>query len=159
MSHFSGGQLNQLGDKLELAGWQAEDLTNFGQASVERLTEIRLSLTPQSEIVRAIEAGQTELWLAPGQEAGWVLGSAILAHLKENGLLAGCPDLGELKTVQAQGMEFFRKHGFSRKAVVGWGGVRGGIVPCLVGRDDEVVLSWRRLGRIFNASDPALRRK
>ena len=43
MSHFTSGQLNQLGDKLEAAGWHAKDITNLGQASVERLTEIRLA--------------------------------------------------------------------------------------------------------------------
>lgn len=158
MSHFSSGQLNQLGDKLEAAGWCADDVTNLGQASVERLTEIRMSLTT-SDIVVAIEAGKTELWLHEEQKTSWVRGHVILAHLTKTGLLAGCADLAELKAIQAKDIGFFRKYGFSGKVIVGWRGVQGDGVPYLVGFGGEVVLFWDHLDYDFNAGFPGLRRK
>ncbi|MCX6752525.1 MAG: hypothetical protein NTZ87_03455 [Candidatus Nomurabacteria bacterium] len=123
MSCFTSGQLNQLGDKLEAVGWTAEDITNLGQASRVRLDEIRLSLS-RGDIILAIETGKTELWLLEEQKTDWVQGRKILTHLTENSLLAGCADLDELKIIQAQGIEFFRKH-FAGKAVFGWRGVQG----------------------------------
>lgn len=41
MSSFSRGQLDQLGNKLQAAGWLAEDVANFGQAETSRLIEVR----------------------------------------------------------------------------------------------------------------------
>ena len=41
MSAFSRGQLSQLGNKLEAAGWLPEDVANLGQAEIPRLLEIR----------------------------------------------------------------------------------------------------------------------
>lgn len=158
MSSFKSGQLDQLGNKLELAGWQAEDITNLGQASVERLTEIRLSLL-KSDVISAIEVGKTELRLHPDQEKEWVQGRKILNYFREEGLLDGCADLDELKIVQAQGIDFFREHGFSGKAIVGWRGVQDDSVPFLVENGGKVVLHWYRLGSGFDAGDPALRRK
>ena len=158
MSHFSTGQLNQLGDKLEVAGWSAKDVANLGQASVECLTEIRLSLN-KSDIVRAVEAGETELWLHEDQKTGWMPGWKILAYLAGNKLLDGCADLDELKAIQAKGIGFFRRHGFSGKAIVGWRGVRAGGVPYLFEGDDVVVLGWFRLDDGWGAGDPGLRRK
>ena len=155
MSLFSAGQLNQLGGALEAAGWSAEDVTRLGQAGHECLAEIRSSL---SGIVAAIEGGQTELWLAPGQAESWVRGRAILAHLTDTGLLSGCADLAELKAIQAKGLDFFRKY-FRGKAVFGWRGVRVGFVPCLIEYGDEVMLDWRWLDYFWIALSPALRRK
>ena len=158
MSHFSGGQLNQLGDKLEAAGWSADDVTNLGQASVERLTEIRFSLS-KSDIIAAIEVGKTELWRHDDQKTGWVRGRVILKHLTDEGLLGSCADLDELKVIQAKGPEFFRRHKFAGKAIVGWRGVRDGEVPYLVEGGDGVVLGWGRLDFSFGALIPGLRRK
>ncbi len=44
MSHFSSGQLNQLGNALEAADWTTDDVTRLGQSGKDRLTQIRLSL-------------------------------------------------------------------------------------------------------------------
>lgn len=157
MSLFSAGQMNQLGDKLAAAGWSAEDITNLGQAPIERLTEIRNSLRV-SEIVAAIVGGKTELWLHPKQESGWVGGRKILAHLTQSGLLAGCVDLDDLRAIQAQGVDFFRKN-FRGKAIFGWRGVSVGFVPCLFEFGGKVILDWSHLGCSWHACDPALRRK
>ncbi|MEK7219419.1 MAG: hypothetical protein AAB687_01960 [Patescibacteria group bacterium] len=157
MSSFAKGQLAQLGNKLQEASWSAEDVTNLGQASIERLTEIRLSLN-KSDVIVAIEDGQTELWLAPGQDTGWVQGRKILKHLTDTGLLASCVDLDELRAVQAKGIDFFRKY-FAAKIPFGWRGVQDGFVPYLFGDGGEVVLYWFHLGRSWSADYPALRRK
>ncbi len=124
MSHFTSGQLNQLGD-----------------------------------IVLAIEVGRTELWLHEKQKTSWVQGRKILTHLKDTGLLAGFADLPELQAIQGRGIEFFRKHGFAGKAIVGWRGVQDGSVPYLIANADGVVLRWRHLGHYFSAGNPGLRRK
>ena len=157
MSHFSGGQLNQLGDKLEAAGWRAEDITNLGQASVERLIEIRQSLSA-SDIIAAIEAGKTELWLHDDQKTGWGRGRVILKHLTDTGLLVGCVGVPELKVIQAKGLPFFRQH-FAGKAIVGWRDVQDDNVPYLIELGGKVVLLWYLLDRSFFASYPGLRRK
>ena len=157
MSNFKSGQLNQLGDKLEASGWTAEDITRLGQASKARLDEIRLSLS-RSDIILVIEAGKTELWLHEEQKTSWVNGRKILAYLTENSLLAGCADLDELEIIQAQGIEFFRKH-FKGRAIFGWRGVQDDSVPCLIEGGNEVVLRWRHLDCDWDAFSPALRRK
>ena len=156
MSSFSPEQLRQLGNKFQAAGWLPEDVTNLGQASIERLTEIRMSLVPKSDIVLAIENGGTELWLHPEQKNEWVQGRKILAHLTDNALLEGCVGVPELQAIQARGLAFFRKH-FRGKAVFGWRGVGGGRVPCLFGVDGRVVLDWHWLDSDWDAVVPALR--
>lgn len=156
MSHFSGGQLNQLGDALEVAGWTPDDVTKLEQAGKTRLTAIRLSLL-SSDIVSAIETGATELWLHDEQKTGWVKGRKILVQLTESSLFAGCADLDELKIIQAQGIEFFRRY-FTGKAIFGWRGFRDGNVPFLIESGDRVVLDRYHLYYSWRASDPALRR-
>ena len=44
MSKFSIGQLNQLGNVLEAAGWSAGDVTNLGQLGKVGLANLRDSL-------------------------------------------------------------------------------------------------------------------
>src|SRR3989338_8616139 len=150
MSQFSSGQLNQLGDALEAAGWTPEDVTRLGQAGLERLAEIRMSLVPKSDIVLAIENGGTELWLHPEQKTGWVGGRKILAHLTDGNLLEGCVGVPELKAIQAQGLPFFRKY-FRGKAVVGWRGVQDDRVPYLIVHDGKVVLDRFHLDDYWSA--------
>ena len=158
MSYFSEGQMAQLAASLEAADWTPNDVTLLGQAGRDRLVGVRDSLRRGGDIISAINEGRTELWLAPGQDTGWVRGRAILAHLTETGLLAGCADLAELEAVRAKGLPFFRKY-FAGKMVFGWRGVRGDYVPCLFEDGDEVVLSWGWLGDGWSADHPALRRK
>ncbi len=55
MSHFTSGQLNQLGDALEAAEWTAEDVTNLGQAGKTRLTQIRVSLQEEIAVEKVQE--------------------------------------------------------------------------------------------------------
>jgi hypothetical protein len=158
MSHFSDGQLAQLTASLEAADWTPNDVTLLGQAGRDRLIGIRDSLRRGGDIVSAIVEGRTELWFHPDQERVWVRGRAILAHLTETGLLAGCADIAELEAIQAKGLPFFRKY-FAGKAVFGWRGVRDGRVPYLVESDGEVVLDWYWLDSHWLALYPALRRK
>jgi hypothetical protein len=155
---FSDGQLRQWGNALEAADWTAEDMTLMGQAGHDRLIGIRDSLRRGGEIVAAIEGGKTELWLAPGQDTGWVQGRKILAHLTNTGLLAGCADLAELEAIRAKGLEFFRRY-FAGKALFGWRGVQDGLMPYLVEYDDKVILFWLHLDNDWYAFYPALRRK
>lgn len=155
---FSDGQLRQVGNALEAADWTPEDVTLLGQAGRDRLVGFRDLLRRGGDIVAAIIEGRTELWLAPGQDTGWVQGRAILAHLTETVLLAGCADLDELKAIQAKGLLFFRQH-YAGKVIFGWRGVRGVSVPYLVGSGGGVVLSWHRLDDGWSADGPALRRK
>ncbi len=158
ISNYKEGQVHQLVDALEEAGWMGEDLTHLGQAGKARLDAIRQSLV-KSDIIAAIEAGKTELWYHPDQkESNWIRGRVILTHLTDNGLLDGCADLEELKVIQAQGIEFFQKH-FAGKAVFGWRGVQDAYVPCLIGNGGMVVLDWYSLDFDFGAINPALRRK
>ena len=158
MSHFSDGQLQQAGNALAAADWSTEDLTLLGQAGRDRLIGIRDSLRRGGDIVSAIVGGRTELWLAPGQDTGWVGGRKILSRLTDTGLLASCADLNELKAIQAKGINFFRQH-FAGRAIFGWRGVRDGDVPYLIEDGDEVVRGWGHLGSLWSANDPALRRK
>jgi len=151
MSHFSEGQLRQVGNSLAAADWTAEDMTLMGQAGRDRLIGMRDSLRRGMDIVAAIVEGRTELWLAPGQDTGWVLGHTILTHLTETGLLAGCIDLAELEAIKAKGIDFYRKH-FRGKAIFAWRGVRGDSVPCLIGCGGGVVLDWGWLGGDWSAS-------
>ena len=106
MSHFSDGQLRQWGNALEAAEWTAEDMTLMGQAGRDRLVGIRDGLRRGGNIVEAIVAGETELWLHPDQISGVVQGRKILNHLTETGLLASCADLEELEAIQAKGIDF-----------------------------------------------------
>ena len=110
------------------------------------------------DIIAAIEAGRTELWLHPDQANRWVNGRVIQRHLTDAGLLAGCIDLAEAKAIQAKGIDFWRKH-FAGKVIVAWGGVQDDSVPYLYENEDEVVLYWDWIGRHFYSSIPALRRK
>ncbi|MDR3519746.1 MAG: hypothetical protein P4L63_02580 [Candidatus Pacebacteria bacterium] len=157
-STFSDGQLRQTGNSLAAAGWTTEDLTLLGQAGRDRLVGIRDSLRRGGDIVTAIVEGRTELWLHEDQKTGWTRGRVIYSHLQETGLLAGCVDLDELKAIQTKGIDFFRKH-FAGKAIFGWRSVRDGHVPFLVEYGDGVLLFWRRLGDVWVACYPALRRK
>ena len=162
MSCFSDEQLNQLGNALEAAGWNTDDVTRLGQAGETRLKEIRISLDPNS-IIFAIEAGKTELWLHDDQKMGGVgvRGHKILAYLRENGLLDSCANLDELKIIQKQGSEFFRRHGFGKKVmgIAGWRGVRDDEVPYLVDCGEGIVLLWDSLDDNQNSLVPGLRRK
>lgn len=158
MSIFSDGQLRQIGNSLASAGWTSEDGTLLGQAGRDRLVGIRDSLRRGGDIVTAIVEGRTELWLAPGQDTGWVRGRAILAYLTETSLLASCADLDELKAVQAKGIDFFRKH-FQGKAIFGWRGVQDDDVPYLIESGGRVVRRWRWFDGSFHVDIPALRRK
>jgi hypothetical protein len=150
--------LTQVGNSLAAADWLPEDLTLLGQAGRDRLIGIRDSLRRGGDIVEAIIASQTELWLYDDQKTGWARGRLILAYLTETGLLASCADLAELEAIKAKGIDFFRKY-FAGKAVFGWRGVRGGSVPYLVESVGKVVLHWYHLDNYWNARNPALRRK
>jgi len=158
MSHFSDGQVNQLANALEAAGWSAEDVTRLGQAGKSRLTEIRMSLD-KSDIVSAIEAGRTKLWFHPDQEEGCIVENRrILAYLTESGFLSGCADISELQAIQAKGFPFFWKY-FRRNAVFGWRGVSRGYVPFLfVKGNREVVLEWSPVGSLCRVEGAALHR-
>jgi len=158
MLHFSDGQLRQLGNSLKAADWSPEDLTLLGQAGRDRLVGIRDSLRRGGDIVVAILENRTELWLASGQNTGWVRGRVILAHLTDTGLLASCVDLDELKAIQAKDIQFFRQH-FAGKIVFGWRGVQDDSVPYLIGLGVKVLLYWRYLDYYWSADYPALRRK
>ena len=157
-STFSDGQLRQAGNALAAADWSTEDLTLLGQAGRDRLIGIRDSLRRGGDIVSAIVGGRTELWLAPGQDTGWVGGRKILSRLTDTGLLASCADLNELKAIQAKGINFFRQH-FAGRAIFGWRGVLDGRVPYLFGLGAWVVRGWGHLDDDWNAFNPALRRK
>lgn len=114
----------------------------------------------KSNIISIIEAGQTELWLAPGQGASLIRGRVILHHLSEMGLLESCADLEELKAIQAKGIGFFLRQGFYCKSIVGWRGVRGEIVPYLSEYLGGFIIRWYHLDDgCFGARSPALRRK
>ncbi|OGI95560.1 hypothetical protein A2917_03345 [Candidatus Nomurabacteria bacterium RIFCSPLOWO2_01_FULL_42_17] len=157
MSYFSSGQLNQLGDALERAGWLPEDVTNLGQAGKARLAEIRLSLQ-RNDIITLIETKQTEPWLHDDQKADLIVqGYKILAYLDQNGLLDSCANLGELRSIQFKGIEFFQRY-FAGKVIFGWGGVDGESVPCLFVFQGEVVQSRRQLNNRWHIDDPGLRR-
>lgn len=144
MSHFSDGQLRQLGNALEAAGWISRDMTLLGQAGRHRLIGIRNSLRSGSNIITAIVRGRTELWLAPGQDTiGGVRGHEILRRLMYAGLLASCVDLEELKAIQAKGGEFFQKH--FRYCVFGWRGLQANCVPYLTWHENGVMLRWQGL--------------
>ena len=128
------------------------------QRIVEDPVEFLARLEQKLDIIAAIEAGKTELWLDEDQKRSWVRGHVILQRLTDTGLLDDCADLQELKDIRAEGPEFYHKH-FAGKVIVGWRGVRGDRVPYLVEAFDEVVLYWNHLGHYFNARNPALRRK
>lgn len=158
MSHFSDGQLRQVGNSLEMADWTPEDLTLFGQAGRDRLVGIRDGLRRGRDILGVIERGQMELWLAPGQVESCVQGYVVYDHLQKTGLLAGCADFAELEAIQAKGVVFFRKY-FRGKAVFGWRDLEDSCVPYLVEFNNEVVLDWYHLDFYFSTISLALRRK
>lgn len=158
MSHFSDGQLRQVGNALEVAGWLPQDLTLFGQAGRDRLIVIRDSLRRRGDIVDAIMGGRTELWLHPGQVSRVVCGYVIYDHLQTYGLLPHCVDLDELKAIRLKGTSFFREH-FPEKAIFAWRDVRGGFVPFLIESENRLMLDQCSINDHFGPRSIALRRK
>ena len=157
MSSFSSGQLNQLGDKLESVGWTAKDVTLLGQAGRDRLIGIRDSLRG-ADFVEAIMSGQTELWLAPGQDVWFANGEDILNHLTTTGLLARCADFTDLAAIQAKGAGFFRTY-FSVKCLAGWRGSRSMGVSCLYDMGNRLELTYMPIASPWDSGIPALLRR
>ena len=149
MSSLSVGQMNQLGDALERAGFTQEDVTALGQNGGgvldQALAEIRrdgLNFTVRvdrstkpaypnwvgevlhTELERTGPAEydlltRVEDWLHDDQRTGAVPGTTIYDCLKTDNALADQLGLADLLAIQAKGIAVFRKL-FAGKVVFGW---------------------------------------
>ena len=129
----------------------------------------------KSAILDAIERKDFDLWLHPDQINGEVYGEDILGYLVNKDLCCYCASLDDLNEIQAQGIDFWRKH-FDRKErrhLLAWRGLRPYMSgdDCLTGpkpmcfvyylqlneRGDEVVLGSFNAYTRFTSNFPALR--
>ncbi len=144
MSNFSDGQLRQLGNALEAAGFTPSDVTLMGQAGQDRLRGFRDLLRRAADIVTAFAEGYMEVW-TPRVNQKFVQVRTVLICLQDTGLVASCLDLAELCAIQAKGVDFFRKVSKGKLAIFGWRTVQADSVPYLTERRGQIEFGWARL--------------
>ncbi len=159
MSSYTEGQVHQLVDAFEVAGFTKVHLTRLGQAPdiLKNLLKV-LNGTATFNLPLAIG---WELYLLPTQEKGETIrGFYLESHLKETGLIDRCfsieDDLvrGWVANPATYPEELKGKMVFLWKSAQGRDGDR--YVPYLIWGGNKVVVDWSWLEYRWSVSSPAL---
>lgn len=108
--------------------------------------------------IDAIVSGKTELWLHEGQKNGEVSGRVVWRFLMENReVLSGCARSFELRAIEAEGLDFFRKHFFGK--VIFGVILNSDYWACLYEKNGSIELRSQWVEYPMNANNPFLRRR